>query len=58
MARHLAHDYRAELPPPRPAIEPVRFTVRDLMEIVVGVPVMAVLLFGLPFLLWLMAGGR
>ena len=55
-ARQLAHSYADEIVR-RPVIEPVHFTRRDLIEIVVGTPVMAVLLFGLPFLLWLIGGG-
>lgn len=30
---------------------------RTVIEILVSVPLMAVLLFGIPFLLWLIAGG-
>ena len=53
--RKLAHSYRDELYPPRQPIEPTIFTRRDLFEIVVGVPILAALMFGLPFLLWLLA---
>jgi hypothetical protein len=42
----------------QPMPEPVHFTRRDLIEIVVGVPVLTVLLFGLPLLIWLIAGGQ
>jgi hypothetical protein len=51
----LAHRLTDELYPPRQPIEPVTFDRRDLIEIVVGVPVLGTLLFGIPFLLWLAA---
>ena len=53
--RTLAHDYRSELPEPRPTIEPITFTRRDLIEIVFGVPILASLFLGIPFLLWVVA---
>jgi hypothetical protein len=49
------HSLTDELYPPRQPIEPVRFNRRDFIEIVVGVPVLGTLLFGIPFLLWLVA---
>jgi hypothetical protein len=51
----LAHSYYSEVDPPRQPIEPVTFNRRDLLEIVVGVPVLGALLFGIPFLLFLVA---
>ena len=58
MTRHplrdnLAHSLTDELYPPRQPIEPVTFNRRDLIEIVVGVPVLGALLFGIPFVLFL-----
>jgi hypothetical protein len=55
MSRQMAHRLTDELYPPRQPIEPVTFNRRDLIEIVVGVPVLGVLLFGLPLLIWLVA---
>jgi hypothetical protein len=51
----LAHSLTDELYPPRQPIEPVTFNRRDLIEIVVGVPALGALLFGIPFLIWLVA---
>jgi hypothetical protein len=51
----MAHRYSDELYPPRQPIEPVRFNRRDLIEIVVGVPVLGVLLLGIPLILFLVA---
>jgi hypothetical protein len=53
--RVLGHSYYSEIETPRQPIEPVRFNRRDLIEIVVGVPVLGVLLFGIPFVLFLVA---
>jgi hypothetical protein len=49
---------RHERPQYQAMPEPVHFTRRDLIEIVVGVPVLTVLLFGLPLLIWLIAGSQ
>ena len=51
--RVLAHDYAAELPPPRPTIEPVIGGWREVREIVAGVVIFGALFLGIPFLLWL-----
>ena len=55
MNRHsLAHSYRDELPPPRPTIEPVRVTWRDVAEIVLGSIILGSLFIGILLLLWLL----
>ena len=52
--RVLAHDYAAELPPPRPTIiEPVIGGWREVREILAGLVVFGALFIGIPFLLWL-----
>lgn len=56
--RVLAHSLADELPEPRQPIEPVVFTRRDLIEIVVGVPILGALMFGIPFLIWLIEGAN
>ena len=57
MTRHtLAHRYADEIAPPRHRPEPTRATRRDVLEILLGVPIMGALIVGIPLLLWL-AGG-
>ena len=53
MSRYLAHSYRDEIPAPRRPIEPIITGWREVGEILLGVAVLATLLLGIPFLLWL-----
>lgn len=50
----LAHSYAAELPPPRPVIEPVIGGWREVREIAAGFVVLA--LVGIAFWLWMSIG--
>lgn len=51
--RTLAHSYRDELRPPRPIIEPVRVTWRDVAEIAGGTIVLSALFVGILLVLFL-----